>query len=121
MKNNATAPGQKFELPFHSLRNISSPEDLLNDRKVFCGHAPARAILGLHTNENVREYLVEAEGKKRRAQTQVHKAIRETLEEHPDIFCVLSGGVVIVARQSESDETKKRLLLDQASIINGSQ
>jgi hypothetical protein len=121
MKNNTTASGQPLELSFHSLRNISSPEDVANNRKVLCGHVPAREILALPTNENVREYLVEAEGKKKRALTQVHKAIRETLEEHPDIFCVLNGGVTIVARESETDESKKKLFVTKASIINGSQ
>ena len=119
--NTASASGQTLELSFHSLRNISSPEDVANDRKVFCGHVPARSILALPTNENVREYLVDAEGKKRQAKTQVHRAIRETLDEHPDIFCVLSGGVTIVARESETDEQKKKLFVKQSSIINGSQ
>jgi hypothetical protein len=80
MKNTTTANGHSLELSFHSLRNISSPEDMANNRKVLCGHIPANQILALPTNENVREYLVDAVGKKKRALTQVHKAIRETLE-----------------------------------------
>jgi hypothetical protein len=121
MNKTTTANGHSLELSFHSLRNISSPEDTANSRKVLCGHVPAREILALPTNENVREYLVDAVGKKKRALTQVHRAIRETLEEHPDIFCVLNGGVTIVARESEVDESKKKLHLKKASIINGSQ
>ena len=101
MKNNATASGQPVELAFHSLRNISSPEDVANNRKVLCGHIPANQILELPTHENLRQYLVDAVGKKKRALTQVHKAILETLQDHPDIFCVLNGGVIF----SDNDRT----------------
>jgi len=75
----------------------------------------------LPTNENVREYLVGAEGKQRRSPTQVHLAIRETLKERPSAFSVLNGGVVIVAKSSEIDEKARTLSLRDASIINGSQ
>lgn len=122
MKTNKNAQsGLSLELPFHSFRNISSPEDLGGGRKVYTGHLPARVVLNIPTNENVREYLVEAEGKQVRRQTQVHRAIRETLEQNPDIFCVLNGGITIVARECEADEKDKVLRLKQASIINGSQ
>ena len=122
MKNNKNAhSGQPLELPFHSFRNISSPEDLANGRKVYSGHMPARAVLQLTTHENVREYLVEAEGKQVRRQTQVHRAIRETLEQDQDRFCVLNGGVTIVARECEADEKERILRLVKPSIINGSQ
>ena len=73
------------------------------------------------TNENVREYLVEAEGKQRKSPTQVHLAIRETLKERPSVFSVLNGGVVIVAKSSEVDEKTRTLSITGASIINGSQ
>jgi len=121
MKNNATASGQPVELAFHSLRNISSPEDVANNRKVLCGHIPANQILELPTHENLRQYLVDAVGKKKRALTQVHKAILETLQDRPDIFCVLNGGVTIVAREVDTDESKKKLYIKKASIINGAQ
>ncbi len=122
MKENKNArSGQPLELPFHSFRNISSPEDTVNDRRVYAGHMPAKAALKLPTHENVREYLVEAEGKQVRRQTQVHRAILETLEQKPDIFCVLNGGITIVARECVADEKEKLLRLEDPSIINGSQ
>ena len=122
MKLNKNAhSGQSLELPFHSFRNISSPEDTANNRKVYSGHMPAEAALQLPTHENVREYLVEAEGKQVRRQTQVHRAILATLEEDPDIFCVLNGGITIVASHCETDEKEKVLRLKKPSIINGSQ
>lgn len=122
MKTNTSAPsGQFVVVPFYSIRNISSPEDQQNDRQVYAGQFPISAVVGLPTHENVRGYLVEAEGKQRRVPTQVHRAIEETLRERPDSFAVLNGGIVIVARSSEVDEKTRTLRLVAPSIINGSQ
>ncbi len=109
------------EFPFYSLRNVSCPEDIENGRKVLFGQAPATSILDLPTDENVRDYLLEAEGRKRRKPTQVHRAIRDTLDNTPHNFSVLNGGVSIVARDYDVDEKKKVLWLSKPSIINGSQ
>jgi hypothetical protein len=107
--------------PYHSFRNISCPEDLQNERKVFAGHAPVTSVLDLPTDANVRDYLLEAEGKQRKRETQVNKEIRQTLESHAETFSILNGGLVIVARSHEVDEQKKVLYLTQPSIIDGSQ
>jgi hypothetical protein len=107
--------------PFHSFRNISCPEDTENDRKVFSGHAPIMSVLQLETDANVRDYLLEAEGKQRRRETQVNREIRQTLESKPQVFSILNGGVVIVAHRHDVDEQKKLLRLTNPSIINGSQ
>lgn len=106
---------------FHSLRNISCPEDTQNDRKIYSGQAPVSSILNLPTHSNVRDYLAEAEGKLRKAYTSVHKAIKETLLETPEIFSTLNSGIVIVARDIEIDEKSKEIKLFKPSIINGSQ
>ena len=53
--------------------------------------------------------------------TLVHRAIRKTLQDHPDQFSVLNGGLVIVARGVEVDDKNKLLMLKKPSIINGSQ
>ena len=108
-------------VPFHSIRNISSPEDVLERRLVYAGQMPILGVIDLPTNENVRGYLVEAEGKQRKSPTQVHLAIRETLKERPSVFSVLNSGIVIVAKTSEIDEKNRELKLTRASIINGSQ
>lgn len=109
------------EFPYSTLRNISSPQDTENDRKVLMGHAPAESVLGLPTDENVRDYLLEAEGKKRRQPTQVHRAMQDTLSNNPSDFSVLNGGVVIVCRAYSSDEKTRTAQLVNPSIINGSQ
>jgi hypothetical protein len=119
----STTAHARTSVPFqyHSFRNISSPEDVKNNRKVFTGHAPVLSVLPLSTDENVRAYLLEAEGKLRRRETQVNQEIRETLENHPEDFPILNSGIVIVARDHLVDEQQKMLSLVRPSIINGSQ
>jgi len=108
-------------IPFYCIRRITSPEDDTNDRKVFSGQIPIDAIKNIPTNENVREFLLDAEGLKRKVPTQVHRAIKDTLENNANAFSVLNGGIVLVARNCEVDEKKKQLHLTAPSIINGSQ
>jgi hypothetical protein len=110
-----------FRFEYNTIRKISAPEDVANDREVYSGHAPASSFLALDTDENVRDYMVDAEGKQRRRPTQVHKAIRETLDNNPQNFCILNGGIVIVARGIEVDDKNRVATLIRPSIINGSQ
>lgn len=117
----AKAAETLFAFPYHNCRNISSPEDQAAGRKVYSGTAPARSVLELEDNENVREYLVEAKGKQRKSPTQVHQAIRKTLESNTELFSILNGGIVIVARDAEVDDKSKQMTLLKPSIINGSQ
>jgi hypothetical protein len=110
-----------FTFPFFCCRNISGPEDIKQARKVLAGHAPATSFLDLEDDENVREYLVDAQGKQKRSPTLVHQAIRKTLRDNPEDFSILNSGICVVARNAEIDEGKKLLNLDRPSIINGSQ
>lgn len=122
MKNPSSARAEistVVPFPFFNVRHITSPEDEKTGRKVYVGYAPVSAILDISTNENVREYLLE--GRKKRVPTQVHRAIRDTLENNPEDFGVLNGGIVLVARACEVDEKQKCLHLTNPSIINGSQ
>lgn len=112
---------EQYRFTFHKCRNISSPEDDSAGRKVYSGSAPVSSIIGLDDNENVREYLVDAKGKQRKSPTLVHQAIRKTLRETPEFFGVLNGGTVLVARSAEIDDKNRQLILQNASIINGSQ
>jgi AIPR protein len=111
----------RFKFPYNSLRNISAPEDAEEQRKVYSGNAPATAFLELPENENVREYIVTAAGKKRQRLTDVHRRIRETLDNNPEDFVILNSGIVLVARDMEIDEKNKTVYLKNPSIINGSQ
>lgn len=117
----ANADANLFAFLFHNCRNISSPEDQSVGRKVYSGTAPARSVLDLEDNENVREYLLEAKGKQKKTPTLVHQAIRKTLESNTELFSILNGGIVIVARDAEVDDKSKKMTLLKPSIINGSQ
>ena len=123
VRDDRVRPGspEVVDFPFYSVRNVSCPEDLENKRKVLFGSALATAVLDLDTDQNVRAYLLEAEGKKHRRPTQVLRAIRETLDSEPHNFSVKNGGVTIVAHDYEVDEKRKTLRLLKPSIINGSQ
>lgn len=121
LKRQAAPENSKTVLEFHSLRNISSPDDTANDRKVLTGHMPILEVLKLNTHANVRSYLLDVEGKKKKVRTAVHRAIENTLENTPDKFSVLNGGVTIVAESYDINEKKRLLTLDEASIINGAQ
>lgn len=106
---------------FESLRQISAPEDKKNDRKSLVGKAPATSTLHLSTNQNVRDYILDAHGRQRRRPSQVHRAIEETLINTPEDFSVLNGGICVVAFDYEVDEKRKVVRLLHPSIINGSQ
>ena len=113
--------GDVYRLPFENCRNITSAHDMASGRKILVGQAPASSMLGLEDNENVREYLVDAQGKQKRSPTLVHQAIRKTLENDAEHFNVLNGGMVIVASDAEIDDKNRELILRDPSIINGSQ
>src|SRR5260370_5814189 len=121
MTTSTRAAGDAFEFPYITCRNISAPEDDAAGRKVYSGHAPASSVLSLEDDENVREYLADAQGDQKHMPTLVHQAIRKTLEDQPDQFSILNGGMVIVARAVEVDDKRKILVLQRPSIINGSQ
>ena len=122
MKSTANNGGSaSLSLKYDSLRNISCSHDTDNGRRVLVGRALATEFLTLNTDENVRAYLVDAEGKKKKRRGDVHMKIQDTIENYPENFCVLNGGIVIVARSFETDEKTKTLKLVRPSIINGAQ
>jgi hypothetical protein len=106
---------------YHTLRKITSPEDAENGREIYCGYAPAESVLPLPTDENVRDYLLEAQGRLRNRKTNVHREMFETLKNNPQNFSVLNGGVTIVAHAVQVDDKSRIVKLTRASIINGSQ
>lgn len=116
-KNSTETKGLKFD----TLRNISCPHDKKNGRKILTGQCLVGSILSFSTNKNVRDYLADAEGKKRKRYTQVHREIAKTLRDNPEDFNVLNGGITIVAHEVTVDEPQRMANLKLPSIINGSQ
>ena len=90
------AQESRYAFPFYVCRNISGPDDVAHNRKIYAGHAPASSFLDLEDDDNVREYLVDAQGKQRRSPTLVHQAIRKTLLDNPEDFSILNSGICIV-------------------------
>jgi len=122
MSKQASVGGaDRIAIPYHCIRNISGPEDLERGRKIYAGHMSTGDAVSLPTEENVRGYLVEAEGKKSRRMTAVHRAILETLKNHTEDFSILNGGMVIVARKCDVDDKRKTMTLTDPSIVNGAQ
>ena len=110
-----------LDFPFHNIRNITSPEDAAAGRKIYVGTAPAPSVLDLPNDENVRDYIPDAGGRKRHTLTSVHRAMFDTLRSDASSFAVKNGGVVIVAREVEIDESKRKAKLLSPSLINGAQ
>ena len=120
-KQAVVRPQQSINLPFFNIRNISCPDDITNNRKIYVGFSPVTGVIDLPTDENVRDYLLDAEGRVRRRPTAVHKAIEDTLANTSENFPVLNSGVVIGAGGCEIDEKNKVAILYNPSIINGAQ
>ncbi len=110
-----------FPLAFHSMRNISSPEDVEAKRRRYGGTVPYTAILEIPNDENVREYLPTAQGKQRKTKTAVHREMEQTLHDRPQDFGVLNGGLAIVSREVSIDDAHKTAYLKSPSLINGAQ
>jgi fructose-specific phosphotransferase system component IIB len=110
-----------LDFSFHNIRNITSPEDSAAGRKVYAGTAPAGSVLDLPNDENVRDYIPSAPGRKRRALTAVHRSMFDTLEHDASSFAVKNGGIVIVAKDVDVDESKRKAKLLAPSLINGAQ
>ena len=102
---------------YYSFRNITGPEDKSHNRTIYSGQLPITSIVEIPTDENIQEYL--AEEKKQHPLTPIHRAIKDTLNDWPEMFSVLNGGIVIVARDLEVDEKNMALRLLNPSIING--
>jgi AIPR protein len=110
-----------LSISFHSIRNVTSPEDQDAGRKRLCGTIPISEFAKVSTEENVRRYLGEGTDGAKRKSTAVNMAVRRTLQENPDLFCLLNSGGVIVARKADVDDNKKVVRLRGPSIINGAQ
>lgn len=120
-KSSSASKSPAFKLPYHSLRSVTAPEDQEQERRRYCGVAPADSFFPIDTDLNVRAFLGrDTDGTKRKA-TLVNKAIRQTLENNREDFAILNSGIVIVAASAEVDDSKKVVHLRGASVINGAQ
>lgn len=117
----STPEKSTVDFQFDTLRNISTKLDEKLRRKIVTGQAPVSSVIGLSIAKNVRESLFEADGKKRKTLSSVHRAILHTLENRSEDFNVLNSGIKMTASKIEIDENKKIVTLYDSSIINGAQ
>jgi hypothetical protein len=101
-----------FSMPCVQFRTLLDKSSTNQIHTCLC---PISAVVGLDENENVREFL----GTKRLGK--VHHDILRTLEEAPELFPLLNGGMVVVASEVSYDTQTKTASLLNPSIVNGSQ
>lgn len=103
-------------LPYHTIRNLTSPIEKQNGVQTWFANLNARDILQLPTTDNLRSYI--AEHKRRNG---VHEAIAHTIENLPDRFINRNSGITITCTDCEVDDGGKVARLKNASVINGAQ
>jgi len=113
---------KQFEIEYESLRNVTSKQDDDAGRERRCGVALADQFFDIPDDLNVREYLLkEVDGKKIKKRTDVNDAIRDTLDNNRERFAMLNGGITIICKSAAVDDKKRKVVLTDPSIINGSQ
>lgn len=105
------------EVRYEIIRNITTERQKRAKQTVLVGIINSDQLLHIPDQDNVRRFL----GNQSKATGAVQKAIERTLEEHPDEFSILNGGVTIVAKAIRIDDSSKKINLIGPSIINGSQ
>lgn len=107
---------------FNSLRNVTPPEEEAAGRKRYCGNAYAGEFFQLPDHMNIRDYLqTEVNGKPIKKSTLVNDAMRTQLEGDRSLFPILNGGITVIASDVTVEDKEKRIIMEAASIINGSQ
>lgn len=117
MNTSKAHEGTPYRFSYYNLRNVTGPND--TEYKTYVGLAPVTSIVDVSIEENVRGYLLD--NQLRRTPTTVHKAIRGSLDNTPEIFHLLHSGITLVARDAEVADQKKFIKLLNPSIINGAQ
>lgn len=108
-----------YTIPVSVCRKISTPENENQGVVIYVGQSPINSFAEIPDEENVRRYTLEAGSRKRRSG--VHEAIFNTLENAPQKFSILNGGICIVAKKAIPSKDQKFIELIEPSIINGSQ
>ena len=104
-------------LEYVNLRNISSQEMKDNKVQVFVGLFQSDQLLKIEDDLNVRRFL----GNPEKNTGRIQKDIAETIEDNPENFALLNGGITIVCDTAEVHNDKNQIRLVNSSIVNGSQ
>lgn len=109
---------ETVRIAFHSIRNLTSPEEKDSGVQTYFANIPVSEIPRIATGHNLRDYIAKYNKKKR---NQVHRAIRATLDSEPKRFINRNSGVTICCSAVDIDEKRRLITLSHASLINGAQ
>jgi hypothetical protein len=104
-------------LEYVNLRNISSQEMKDSNVQVFVGLFYSNQLLKIEDDENVRRFI----GNPEKNTGRVQKDIAGTIEDNPENFALLNGGITIVCDTAEVHNDKNQIRVINSSIVNGSQ
>lgn len=107
-----------FDLPYSTIRNLTSPDEKANGVQTWFANVNARDVLDLGTEDNLRAYIAEHSATKRNS---VHRQIASTVEGLPDRFINRNSGITITCAKCVVDDGSRIAHLEGASIINGAQ
>ncbi len=111
--------------PYYVCKIISTQADEKNGIKIYAGQAPIFSFINIPDDENVRRYTgqVNEKAKKSEKYADVHRAIRDTLDNNSSSFPLLNNGITLVATKVMFSTEKRENILNlfDANIINGSQ
>lgn len=126
MKHNQN-DGYTIAIQFNTLRNISSKLDLHRGRKTLIGLAPITELLKLKNSQekvdksaNVRDYTNKFKSGEVSTRSGVPQKIYDTLENEPEKFHILNGGITIICeRPLENPGKENELSISNPSVANG--
>lgn len=120
--NTSTRKDLTNVLSFHTLQTFQTKSDSELGRTMYIGLFDAAGVIKVPNDENVRDYLKLGKDGKETASSGVHALIYDTLQNRPEDFHLLNGGITICAEGIIArDNDRKKLSLKNASIINGAQ
>lgn len=105
-------------LNYSILRNVSTSDEVENGAQTYSVVMPAREILKVGTDDNLRDYIPEHNKKQR---SMVHRAIASTIRHERDRFSQMNSGFLIGASRAEVDDKNRTIRLFDASVNNGAQ
>jgi hypothetical protein len=109
---------EPVRLPYHKIRDCTTPEEETNGAKTYFAALSAADIL---KDWDRRESSRLSPRSPRQKRNMVHKAIAKTIMEKPDRFSQFNSGFLIGASKIEVDDKIKIASLWDASINNGAQ
>ena len=108
-------------LNFFTFRDYHTKLDNEKGRSLFIGLFDAKDLVDISNSNNVRGYLRVGRNGENLTSSGVHSQIYNTLENSPEDFYFLNGGITICAEGIDIDNNNRKVHLKNASIINGAQ